>query len=296
MPKLVETTEDIQIEIPNEKIVDCEYGAYIPILAFTDTATYSFFPGKGIDCKTGKSVDSYTSIFKLFDFSTNSPIYKKSYAIIRQNFPNGLSPEVSHEILKLIGFKILSDLASIDKVKYFLITEYEQLGSVIQVNIEKYSSSNLLPQIPFLKESIDVFFNSATSIISHFLTFFDIKYLNGRIDSRNAPFNKCINYLQKNPSLSNNELLNIFISFKDIEAELRNIRNCLYHPEDHLFSVYIYNIHFSNYKTINPPTLEFAENKLLQYKNISIIDYIDNFEQNILNFSENYLQFMARLS
>lgn len=296
MPKLIETTEDIKIEIPNEKIIDCEYGDYIPILAFTDTATYSFFPGKGIDCETGKSIDSCTSIFKLFDFSTNSPIYKKSYAIIRQNFPKGLSLEVSHEILKVIGFKILSDLASINKVKSFLITEYCRLNSVIQANIEIYSSSNLLPQIPFLKESIDVFFNSATNVISHFLTFFDIKYLNGKIDSRNASFYQCIDYLQKNPSLSNNELLKIFNSFKDIETELRNIRNCLYHPEDHLFSVYIYNIHFSNYKTINPPTLEFAENKLLPYKNISVIDYIDNFEQKILNFSENYLQFMAKLS
>ncbi len=51
MPKLIETTEDIQIEIPNEKIVDCEYGAYIPILAFTDTATYSFFQEKGLIVK-----------------------------------------------------------------------------------------------------------------------------------------------------------------------------------------------------------------------------------------------------
>lgn len=197
MPKLIETTEDIKIEIPNEKIIDYEYGAYIPILAFTNTATYSFFPGKGIDCETGKSIDSYTSIFKLFDFSTNSPIYKKSYAIIRQNFPNGLSLEVSHEILKVIGFKILSDLASINKVKSFLITEYYRLNSAIHANIEIYSSSNLLPQIPFLKESIDVFFNSATNVISHFLTFFDIKYLNGKIDTRNASFYQCIDYLQK---------------------------------------------------------------------------------------------------
>ena len=293
----LQTTEDIKIKIPNETIIGYDilpvHFISSPFLIYTEKATYAFIVNNGINLSTGKQISGNNTLYKLFDFSSNHPIYKNSYAIIKDNSVSTFSQKINTEIALSIGFRILSDLASIYKIYNYLSAEFNTLKNKIGQKIQKYTTTptTVLPQIPLLKENIDAFFNCATNIISHYLTFFDIKYENGTIENRNPSLDKCIKILNKSNIKDKNELLMIFNSIKDTEKLLRDIRNYLYHPENHLFNVFLYNIYFNTDNLLTPPTLEFINDETSQ--NINIIEYINNFLEKILTFSKNYLLFMS---
>ena len=178
----IQTDKDIKIEIPNERIIGYDilpvFFINSPFLIYTEKAIYTFIVNNGIDLSTGNKIAGNNTLYKLFDFSLNHLIYQHSYAIIKDYSIDIFSEKINKEIALSIGFRILSDLASIYRIYNYLLNEFNRLKNEIDKNIHLYEdvSPNLLPQIPFLKENIDAFFNCATNVISHYLTFFDIKY------------------------------------------------------------------------------------------------------------------------
>lgn len=294
----IQTDKDIKIEIPNETIIGCDilpvFFINSPFLIYTEKATYTLIVNNGIDLSTGNKIAGNNTLYKLFDFSLNHPIYQHSYAIIKDHSTEVFSEKINKDIALSIGFRLLSDLSSIYKIHNYILTEFNTLRNEICSNSQKYANipiNNILPQIPFLKENIDAFFNCATNIISHYLTFFDLKYKNGSIDIENPSLYKCIEFIKQREIKDKEELLTILNSIKDTENHLRNIRNCLYHPENHLFNVFLYNIYFNKNNQILPPILEFIYKGRVQ--NINIIEYIEIFFNEILIFSKKYLSFMA---
>lgn len=293
----IQTDKDIKIEIPNERIIGYDilpvFFINSPFLIYTEKAIYTFIVNNGIDLSTGNKIAGNNTLYKLFDFSLNHLIYQHSYAIIKDYSIDIFSEKINKEIALSIGFRILSDLASIYRIYNYLLNEFNRLKNEIDKNIHLYEdvSPNLLPQIPFLKENIDAFFNCATNVISHYLTFFDIKYLDGTIANKNPSLYECRKYLQENNIENKDKLLQIFDYVKDTEKNLRNIRNALYHPENHLFNVFLYNIYFNKNNLLTPPTLEFIDKGKVQ--NINIIKYVENFLNEILIFSKKYLLFFA---
>lgn len=200
----IQTDKDIKIEIPNEIIIGYDilpvFFINSPFLIYTEKATYTLIVNNGIDLSTGNKIVGNNTLYKLFDFSSNHPIYQHSYAIIKDHSIDTFSEKINKEIALSIGFRLLSDLASIYKIHDYILIEFSTLRKEIGQNSQKYANipiNNILPQIPFLKENIDAFFNCATNVISHYLTFFDIKYLDGSIKNQNSSLYTCIKYLQE---------------------------------------------------------------------------------------------------
>ena len=219
----IQTDKDIKIEIPNERIIGYDilpvFFINSPFLIYTEKAIYTFIVNNGIDLSTGNKIAGNNTLYKLFDFSLNHLIYQHSYAIIKDYSIDIFSEKINKEIALSIGFRILSDLASIYRIYNYLLNEFNRLKNEIDKNIHLYEdvSPNLLPQIPFLKENIDAFFNCATNVISHYLTFFDIKYLDGTIANKNPSLYECRKYLQENNIENKDKLLQIFDYVKDTE-------------------------------------------------------------------------------
>ena len=263
----------------------------LPPLVITNKFIYKILFGKGIIMETGEVYETYNQTTKEFDFSINHPIFKNSFGIVQCR---------AEKELKILTYSIMEELASILKIKNYIEEQWEKISSDVFHNIEKFEvSSQCLPLIPFLKESVDGFFVECKNILSYILTLFKIYYQKKTIIARNPYCNDCLKDINKPKfhSIDKNGLQKVFNNLQSFSDEMRAIRNAINHPENFKENKFLlYNVYWGNHKKLCPPLFEYQSmiDKNIKKGEKDVIVYFDNAYVMFLNIVGNFLKILIK--
>lgn len=269
----------------------------LPSLVITDKFIYKILFGKGTIMQTGENYNTYQQITKEFDFSVNHPIFKNSLGIVQKR---------EEKELKILAYAIMEELSSILKVKNYVGEQWKQIYRDVFLNIEKYeTTSQLLPQIPFLKESVDGFFVECKNIVSYILTLFKIYYEGKTIIAKSSSCEDCLKYINTSEfnSINKQEIRKLFKDLKCLSDTLRAIRNAINHPENFRENKFLlYNVHWGNNKKLCPPFFEYQsiidkkpkkgpEDVIVYFNNTytSLLEIVGNFLNILINDLDNHI-------
>lgn len=225
----------------------------LPPLTITNKAIYKILFGKGVVEETKEIYDTYNQVTKEFDFSIGNPIFDNTLGLVINR---------KEKELKILTYSIMHELSSISKISNYLNNQWQNICESVNQNIKEYEYNvRILPNIPFLKESVDGFFVEYKNIVSYILTIFKIYYQHKTIEADNPYCSECLKEIKNKTFFSVNKdlLYNIFQKLDSHCAKMRAMRNALNHPENYKENLFLlYDIHWGNNKILCPPIMEYT--------------------------------------